>query len=701
MLARTPGRVAAGNQAAAEGRLLARGVALALASVFGAGAVAAYLERRGWIGHDLGYGVEALLACLLLTALGFSFVFLPLRAGARSREEKLRAALLAERSLRGELDRLGAASPVGIAFLDAGGRVLRANPTLATILGEEGNALAGRSLGELFPGRDLSPLFPTDGNAPESGRVEVDLRAGDAARCVVVDVLRFGGPEARDGCPALLRVADVTEARVQTRAVELARRAAMTSEERFRAVFEQAAVGMCECDLEGRFRRVNGRLCEITGYSEEELLDRTFREISLPEDLEAEVPMLERVLRGEDADFEMEKRYLRKDGSTVWGCLSVSLLRDDSGTPTGIIGVVQDIAARRDAEAALERERSSFRALLDTSAMLVWKCDASGACDYFNRTWLDFTGRSEAEEAGDGWAAGVHPDDLPGCLDVFRGSLATGAPFQMEYRLRRHDGVYRWLLDAGVPIRGADGSLQGFLGSCVDITAMHEASDRLRALSHRLVNVQEEERRLLARELHDGLGQTLTGLAYGLRWCAQRCPDGQGEVGQRLNEMLRELEGAILEVRDLSRRLRPASLDLGLVAALETEVAAFRRRTGVPCEFEAPEERVQLDSGRALSLFRVVQEALVNVARHARASRIAVRVSHGDGMVRLEVADDGRGFDEAALGSPDAFGLTGLRERLAPYGGRFRVERNEPRGTRVVAELPAGRPTPVPAGRPA
>lgn len=585
MDARAPGKTPAGMEGAAERRLLSRGVGLAVLSVLSASAVTAFLEQRGRVGHDLGHGLEALIACLLLGALGYAWVFVPLRAGARRREEQLRAALAAERTLRGEIDRLGAATPVGIAFLDADARVTRANAKLASLLGVGEAALEGRSLADLFPGRDLSALLRADLGVGASEPVEIELGAGDATRSVLVDVLRFGGAETRDGSAALLRVADVTEARRRMEAVE---------------------------------------------------------------------------------------------------------------------------TARRGAEAALERERATFRALLDSSAMLVWKCDASGACDYFNRTWLDFTGRSAEEEHGDGWAAGVHPDDLAGCLDVFRAALATGAPFRMEYRLRRHDGVYRWILDTGAPIRDAEGAFRGFVGSCVDVTAMHDASEEarrsnegLRALSHRLVSVQEEERRLLARELHDGLGQTLTGLAFGLRWCAQRCPDPQGEVGQRLNEMLRELEGAILEVRDLSRRLRPASLDLGLVAALETEVAAFRRRTGLTCDFEAPAEKVHLDSGRALSLFRVAQEALVNVARHARASRVVVRVSGGDGVVRLEVADDGRGFDEAALGSADAFGLTGLRERLAPFGGRFRVERNEPTGTRVVAELPAGLPADAAKGMPA
>lgn len=121
-----------------------------------------------------------------------------------------------------------------------------------------------------------------------------------------------------------------------------------------------------------------------------------------------------------------------------------------------------------------------YRLLVEQAPILIWRADISGQCDYFNQRWLEFTGRSLAQEMGDGWAEGVHRDDLAGCLDVYLGHFQRRQPFEMTYRLRRHDGVYRWILDRGGPFYNDDGSFAGFIGSCHDITEQIDAQEALR-----------------------------------------------------------------------------------------------------------------------------------------------------------------------------------------------------------------------------
>src|SRR5690348_5304765 len=111
-----------------------------------------------------------------------------------------------------------------------------------------------------------------------------------------------------------------------------------------------------------------------------------------------------------------------------------------------------------------------YRLLVEHSPVMIWRADVNKKCDYFNHTWLEFTGRALAEETGDGWATGVHPDDLARCFDIYVSNFDQRVPFEMEYRLKRHDGVYRWILDRGVPYRDDHGSFLGFIGSCVDVT---------------------------------------------------------------------------------------------------------------------------------------------------------------------------------------------------------------------------------------
>src|SRR5450432_119153 len=267
--------------------------------------------------------------------------------------------------------------------------------------------------------------------------------------------------------PGVAKHVDAQETLQRSAALEYALR---ENEELYRATFEQAAVGMCHVALDGRFLRVNAKLCAWLGYSQEEFLKTTFMDVTHPEDLRSDLEHVNSLVAGTRPTYQIEKRYLRKDGTTVWGQLTVGLLRDQSGNPRHFISVIVDIDDRKRADAALRESESRFRMMADTAPVLVWMADPEGQRIFFNKPWLDFRGRTSEQEFGNGWREGVHPEDLLPTLNTYLSAVRARNPFTMEYRLQRAHGEYRWILSRGVPRRSSDGTYEGYIGSCMDIT---------------------------------------------------------------------------------------------------------------------------------------------------------------------------------------------------------------------------------------
>jgi PAS domain S-box-containing protein len=167
---------------------------------------------------------------------------------------------------------------------------------------------------------------------------------------------------------------------------------------------------------------------------------------------------------------EDEWTYIRKDGSRFPVLLSATALKDINQQIIGFLGIAQDISDRKQAELVIQESESRFRYLADNAPVLIWMSGLDKLCFHFNKTWLDFTGRTMEQELGNGWAEGVHPDDLQFCLDVYTTSFDMHQSFEMEFRLRRFDGEYHWMLDTGIPRFAADGEFLGYIGTCTDIS---------------------------------------------------------------------------------------------------------------------------------------------------------------------------------------------------------------------------------------
>jgi signal transduction histidine kinase len=218
---------------------------------------------------------------------------------------------------------------------------------------------------------------------------------------------------------------------------------------------------------------------------------------------------------------------------------------------------------------------------------------------------------------------------------------------------------------------------------------LRETGTRLRALSTRLLQVQEEERRRMAREIHDQLGQTLTALRLDVAWLGRRLDTSAPQVLEKLDRMGALVDSTVESVQVIARNLRPPLLDdVGLAAALEWQAREFEERTGIACRLSLERDNLQLDAERAIAVFRLVQEALTNVTRHAEATRVRIDVEDAHGWLVITVRDNGRGIRRAEVADRNSLGLLGMRERVHLWGGRLRIQGRRGRGTLVRAEIP-------------
>jgi PAS domain S-box-containing protein len=375
-------------------------------------------------------------------------------------------------------------APVGIAHVAPDGRWLRVNRRLCGILGYEPGELLRLRVQDLTHPEDLAADL--DGAlrtvAGEQSGYTIQKRYirkdGTSIRADVRVALVRGLPSDRP----LYFVVLVDDVTMQQHAEPIQQATA----DDFRAIFEQAGVGLAEVALDGRLMRVNQRLCEILHRTRDELLALRFQDISEATDLRDDLARLERLVAGETTGYSMEKRYVRPDGQHVWAELSVSLLRGPEGEPRHFVSVVQDIQARKDAEARLAESEAHLRFLAEMIPQLVWSTLPDGYHDYYNARWFEYTGLTFEDTQGPGWNAVLHPDDRERAWNRWQHSLRTGEPYAIEYRFRRHDGAYRWFLGRAMPLRGEDGQIERWFGTCTDIQEQKDAEGSLREMQERL-----------------------------------------------------------------------------------------------------------------------------------------------------------------------------------------------------------------------
>ncbi|QEL20592.1 PAS domain S-box protein [Limnoglobus roseus] len=376
--------------------------------------------------------------------------------------------------------------PQGVFWKDAQSRHLGCNAVVARALGfDSPEQLVGRTDAEipsLGPGqaarymRDDQEVIRT-GTARLRGREQL-TRADGSTVWLETHKLPL-----RDDTGRVVGVIGTWEDVTERRQTEEALR---ESEGQFRATFEQAAVGMAHVGLDGRFVRANERFAAITGLTREELLAATFQGITHPDDLAADLSLVGRLLAGEVPFYSLEKRYLQKGGGVVWVNLTVSLRRDERGEPIYFISVVEDITARKWTEAALRDSERRFRATAAAAPVAFWETDPDMLCTFLSCGWQELTGQDPADGLGLGWLAMTHSDDAAAAEAAFRAANDRRQAVDIDYRVRRADGRYAWVVDRARPRFGPAGEFLGMVGAVIDIDARKQAVAALRASEGRL-----------------------------------------------------------------------------------------------------------------------------------------------------------------------------------------------------------------------
>ena len=340
-------------------------------------------------------------------------------------------------------------------------------------------------------------------------------------------------------------------------------------------------------------------------------------------------------------------------------------------------------------EQGLRESEKRFRLVADTAPVLIWMSKTDKLCNFFNQGWLKFTGRSIEEELGHGWLASVHPEDVKRCLDIYSASFDARVDFEMEYRMRRYDGEYRWMVDYGVPRFEMDGAFCGYIGSCVDITERKTAAESVQNLAGSLIRVQEEERARIARELHDDFSQRLALLGIGLGQLWKLLPPADVNERAKIEEMLKETKELSTDLHSLSHQLHSSRLEhVGLVSALSGLCKELSEKAKVEIHFAECKVRREVPKDVALCLFRVAQEALGNVIKHSHASSGQVNLGENANGLSLRIQDDGIGFRTYPKHAASGLGLIGMQERVRLVGGRLLVRSEPMHGTEILAEVP-------------
>jgi len=377
---------------------------------------------------------------------------------------------------------------------------------------------------------------------------------------------------------------------------------------------------------------------------------------------------------------------LRTNGQEFPMEASITSLESDIGKLFTII--IRDITERRRAEEAIRESEERFRVLANSAPVMIWTAGTDRKCTYVNKTWLDFTGRALEQELGEGWAQGIHPDDLGQCLQTYTEAFDRRESFEMQYGLRRHDGEYRWILDKGVPRLNADATFVGYIGSCIDITERKLAEETLSSIGRRLIDAQEKERTWIGRELHDDISQQLALLAVELDRWGQHVPTAD-ELLEQVRNAQRRINQIAKEVQGLSHRLHSSKLEyLGLATAASSFCKELSKQSNVEIRFSQSRIPRTLSKEISLCLFRVLQEALQNAVKHSGVRSFTVDLHGTEELIELTVSDNGAGFEQHEAFTRPGLGLISMRERLQLVHGGICVRSTPGSGTTIRAEVP-------------
>jgi PAS domain S-box-containing protein len=449
----------------------------------------------------------------------------------------------------------------GVVIIDSSGTILFVNSRAEQMFGYSEHELIGQSHAVLVPERfrkiheeQQVHFFAESETRPMGLLLNLTGRRRDGSEFPVE--ISLGLIETKDGVLVMALVSDMTlRKQFETSLQE--------SEELFHIQVEYVKdYSIFMFNTQGNILNWNSGAGRLNGYRAEEIIGKHFSCFYPEEDRNVGKPEEQLKMAQKQGRVAYEGWRIRKDGSRFWADVIITALYDESGNLRGFSIVTHDITERKKAEEALRDSETLFRNMADTAPVLIWMSDTNSLCTFFNKTWLEFTGRSFEQEQGNGWTEGVYPDDLPRGLDTYLSAFNARSNFQMEYRLRRADGEYRWIFDTGVPRFAPNGDFAGYIGSCFDITERKQAEEALRKSELQLSKIFHAVPVIIG----------ITTLAEG------RCIDinetGLRTLGYRREEMIGRtmLELGIWESKSARDRVIQALEEEGMVRDLETNL---------------------------------------------------------------------------------------------------------------------------------
>jgi|GEM_PF-2865428 len=515
---------------------------------------------------------------------------------------------------------------------------------------------------------------------------------------------------------------------------EEAEAALRESIEQYRNIFETVGDGLVLTDLSGNVVDANPAACRIFGYTKDELIERSKKKGSFLAYYERAAQL--GLIDSGKQPVSMESVEHRKSGEALFAEVRLSAV-NYSGQKH-LLAAIRDITKRKMAEQQIIQERDRAQIYLDTAGTMFLVINPQKRVELINRKGCEILGISEKEIIGKNWFDNFRParlrkESVEEFENVVSGKESLKAYYENVVQTRKgEEKVIAW---HNVLLKDADGTILGTLSSGVDITNTKEAQDelrkhrehleelvaertarlkssneklneeiqerrqaeheltnsreQLRKLSARVETAREEERTHIAREIHDDLGQDLSIFLMNLSWLEGQLPPDAGELRDKTHSMSEMVEGTIKKMRRISQDLRPSVLDhLGFAAAINWQTRRFQQQTGITCKLDNNAEDIQLSEDYSNGLFRIFQEALTNILRHAKATQINILMETVGDSLRITVKDNGVGISNSEIHGSRSLGLLGMRERVRFLNGKFDIRGEEGKGTTVVVSVP-------------
>ena len=474
----------------------------------------------------------------------------------------------------------------------------------------------------------------------------------------------------------------------------------------FQTAFEEAGIGMAIVDLGGHPVTTNRRFQKFLGYSGPELQAMNFLEFTHPDDAQADWSLFQELLSGTRDHFQIDKRYVHKDGATVTGRLTASAMRETDGSPRYVVAILEEVSESKEAEAALAEAEHRYRTLTEQIPAVTYIVPLDGKLapySYISPQVEGLLGYSPDQwlSEPDLWERILHPEDAERAIRESDQAEEDREPYVSEYRLLAKDGSVVCFEDRATLIRGPKDHAMIWHGVMFDVTARKEAETQVRdtlddlrrsqaqqrKLAARLLHAQESERQQIAKDLHDDPIQTLTAVQIRLATIKGGVSD-EAAVGLQVIE--KSLSATIGRLRSLMFDLRPPVLDReGLAAAVRD--AGSRIAQEADWDFRVDDDlRGAPPAELAAAAYRIVKEALINVRKHTEAQQVRVALSFDGDTLSGTIRDDGLGFDPQSLPSEpeDHVGLASILERAEFFGGGIDIKSEVGHGTTVRFWLP-------------